>query len=353
MLATFEQVSACLERAGIESVSLASGSEGAVMAMPTYGRVIGLWSDRALENHFWVNATFLEHVWTDDDGKTPTWANPGGDRVWLSPEREFFIRDLARPWETYSVPACMDPGDYSYELSEQALAMANSGVAEAFASTSRVCFKISRCIRPLAGDVIGDLARGVCLKGAGYKEETVLEVDARCPLRVGFWNLIQVPLGGNAFAPVKHPGCHTAFFGQAGKAVCYGDDCLKVGFTRQEMFKIGLKASSVSGRVGYMRECEDGTSLLLRGFETGADADYADTPWDTPGDAGYALQVFCGGREHPFGELEYHSPAIGAASGLCRYVGRSVVYAFSGPRERCEELSRFFVGDPRPAWAED
>jgi hypothetical protein len=248
----------------------------------------------------------------------------------------------------------MDPGNYSYKLSGRGILMENSGVAEAFASALGVSFTISRHIRPLAHDLIEDFARGTCLKGAGYVEESVIEVDRCCPIKVGLWNLVQVPLGGNASVPVKHLDCHTAFFGEPEEAVCYGGDGMKVSFGRQEMFKIGVKASSILGKVAYILKHEDGSaSLLLRRFGVGRDVDYADTPWNAPDDAGYALQLFCGAAKHGFGELEHHAPAVGGTSGRTRYVGKSVLCAFSGHRERCEELSRLFLKDSKSRRAED
>src|SRR5450759_5032804 len=112
MNTTFKKVSDCFKKLKIEVAVLPSGNKGSVMVLPAYGRVIGLWSDCGRENHFWVNPAFLESKETKNSG----WINPGGDRLWLSPELEFFISDLNRPWETYSVPACLDPGNYSYQM---------------------------------------------------------------------------------------------------------------------------------------------------------------------------------------------------------------------------------------------
>src|SRR6185436_4616369 len=37
----------------------------------------------------------------------------GGDLTWVSPERELHVGDMGRAWDTYAVPAEVDPGHYT------------------------------------------------------------------------------------------------------------------------------------------------------------------------------------------------------------------------------------------------
>lgn len=336
---TFEKISDYFKKLKIEVAVFPSGNKGAVMIMPAYGRVIGLWSDRGRENHFWVNPAFLE----SKGAKNPSWANPGGDRLWLSPEREFFIRDLTRPWETYSVPPCLDPGKYFYRIDNKDICLENSGVAMAFASKLKVPFRIVRRIHPLTGYEIESFLGKLDFKGAGYKEEINLAIEKPCPIKVGIWNLVQVCRGAKAMVPVKRSDRYTVFFGNPAGALSCEKGWLKANFEAKEMFKIGLKASWIHGRMFYIKDNNDGSgSLLLRVFPVREDSDYADTPWNSPEDIGYAVQLFCGTKEDGFGELEYHVPAVGGSSGRSRCRTKSFVFAFRDSIEKLQQIEKRF-----------
>jgi hypothetical protein len=176
---------------GIACVALPSGAEGAVLALPDYGRVLGLWPHRRGENALWVNPDFLESLrfGAKDDG----WRNPGGDRMWLAPEAEFFPEG--------EVPSALDPGHFVRVAERSGCAMENKGDVRAWKTGTRVRFKLVRRVRPLDEPSMVDAWGPTWLRSAGYREEVVLEVTGDRPDAVRLWNLTQVPAGAQLRVP--------------------------------------------------------------------------------------------------------------------------------------------------------
>lgn len=331
MTLPFDEAKSRLEAAGLETITF--GHEGnTILALPSYGRVLGLWTDRQQPGFFWINEDFLADPGHAGDG----WANPGGDRIWLGPERELFISDQADPGNSYVVPRSADPGRYRCALESATLVMDNEGMVRGFRSGVEVGFCWSRSIRALDPEATGAFPG---LSSAGYEEMTFLHVAQPSAMPVCLWNLIQVPLGGQVLVPV--PGdAPVTFFGSPGPAVQREKGLIRVDYSKSlaEPFKIGLRASDIRGTMLYLRPDGEGSELLVRTFDLGQDHQYIDVPWEHREGPGYALELFCGGSAFGFGELEFHSPAAGGPAGPDRCHVGSRIHAFRGPEAAIMEL---------------
>jgi len=339
---TLAAVTAMLLKNGHQFEAVSSG-DGALLLLPKFGRVLGLWSDTNSGCHFWINPQLLMSDATEFFSDDAHWANPGGHRIWIAPERELFIKDLSRPEQTYFVPACIDPGCYSYKKNAFDACLENRGHAYAHASNIDIPFKLSRRIRALENEEIQSFAAGVPLQGAGYEEHTVLELDECCPIRAGVWSLAQVEPGGIVLVPLRSDTRYTVFFGRPDDAVLCEGRLLKVHFQKQQkkeniFFKVGLKASWTSNTIVYFKDNKEGlASVTVKVFEIADDTHYVDTPWQLPEDYGYAVQFFYG-TQYGFGELETHAPVVKGSRGQWQSVSRSSVYAFCGCSELCNNL---------------
>jgi hypothetical protein len=180
-----EETVDALKTLGIACAVLASGADGAILALPEYGRVLGLWPHRRGENALWVNPEFLESLrfGAKDDG----WRNPGGDRMWLAPEAEFFPEG--------EIPSALDPGHFTRVVERLGCAMENKGEVRAWQTGTRVRFRVVRRVRPLDETELAALWGPTWLRRAGYSEESLLEVLGDKPDRLRLWNLTQVPAG--------------------------------------------------------------------------------------------------------------------------------------------------------------
>jgi hypothetical protein len=178
-----EELIVSMNRLGIRYTVLESGADGAVLILPEYGRVLGVWPHWRGENALWVNPDFLRmlEIGAKEDG----WLDPGGDRIWLGPREEFFSQQ--------TVPASLDPGRYEGASDKVLFSMENRGEVYAWRSGIMVGFRIQRRIRSLGEQEIHDLWGTQWLRQAGYVEETILEVSRHVPLSVWLWNLTEVP----------------------------------------------------------------------------------------------------------------------------------------------------------------
>jgi len=178
-----EELVVSLNRLGIRYTVLESGADGAVLILPEYGRVLGVWPHWRGENALWVNPDFLRmlEIGAKDDG----WLNPGGDRVWLGPREEFFPQD--------TVPPSLDPGRYEGTAEKGVFSMENKGEVHAWKSGMMLGFRIQRRLRSLEEQEISETWGTRWLRQAGYVEETTLEVSRQIPPSVWLWNLAQVP----------------------------------------------------------------------------------------------------------------------------------------------------------------
>jgi hypothetical protein len=180
-----EELVVSMNRLGIRYTVLESGADGAVLILPEYGRVLGVWPHWRGENALWVNPDFLRmlEIGAKEDG----WLNPGGDRMWLGPPEEFFPPD--------TVPPSLDPGKYEGATEKGMFTMENRGQVHAWNSGMMVGFRIQRRIRSLSEQEISDMWGTRWLRQAGYAEETTLDVFRDVPPEAWLWNLTQVPEG--------------------------------------------------------------------------------------------------------------------------------------------------------------
>lgn len=340
MKTTFKTATETLRDCGLTVLEMNTGKGGQIAFLPEFGRVIGIWTSPDESSLLWCNPDFPETVKNGSLQDFTIWANPGGDRLWLSPERDFFISDHNDPWGNYAVPRCMDPGDYAYIADNDTIKLDNAGAIKGFESVSETHFQVSRLFRSLDESELAKLCSSPAIESAGYEEKISLELTAGVPTPISFWNLSQVPKGGIVMMGINNaaPGI-VEYIGEKGG--CVGDPCnglLPVRFDGSNQYKIGLTATDSSGFLAYLR-CD---TLLIRTFDIDSSANYIDVPPDgRPGEA-CPVQLYYGGDTYNFGELEYHSQALTSISDTPEIKGFSRLYAFQGPEiELMQVLDNF------------
>jgi hypothetical protein len=257
------------------------------------------------------------------------WSNIGGDRVWISPEIDTNLPDPHDFAGTYSVPPSIDPGNFTLKLESGHARLTNRIAIRWLRSgqdmeleTERIVSPITAPPQPLDPDVAF----------AGY----ALESRLRCPgelggARPGVWNLIQTPRGGTIGARAKAEGAVTPV-STIGEAVWeYRDGCFVSPAETAHNFKWSLRAAGCGGTLFHRCELGDGrTTLLVRKFPVGGDADYADCPSLNPAETGHMCQVYVDdGALGGFAEMEFHAPALrpGATEAASTH---SLTYGFIG-----------------------
>ena len=261
------------------------------------------------------------------------WPNPGGDRVWISPESELFFPDRERGWAAYTVPAQIDPGDFTARETGDGVVMSNSGEAEFFGVGIRFDFRLVQEIAPM-GDAGVPLPEGVSF--AGYRKHVTLEVSGKFPehLRPAIWNLAQFAPGAVLSVP---GGSFERYFGEPDCRT--GEDELEMPLpARGESFKIGIEGVRSPGRMFCANLFRPPSWFVMRLFKPAAEC--CDRPWG--GGTACCQQIFCdNGAAGGFGELEHHSEPVPCPGGVAE--DTSFTMAFAGPTEKLESLYRKFL----------
>lgn len=327
-------------------LSVVPGCDGGSIVVGSAGaRVLRLIGQSGYD-FFWLNQSLADGA-GDVEPASYGWKNLGGDRTWLAPEPDFFWSDSNDIAGTYRVPEAMDPGKYQMDTDQQGVRLSAVMDIENLRLGGEDKLSLEKCITAAPNPLRHSKAFN-SFKSAeyvGYQQITTLSIlsDVKPGHRLGMWHISQVPASGEILIPVSSSDTPMNYIEASD-----GMDCvtLSPGLIRFRVDcrteqKIGIKADSVLGRIGYLRCCDDGIhSLIIRNFLVNPSADYIDTPWDDTTDMGYAVQCYSdSGSLGSFGEFEYHSPAIGYGTGMTSYTDCSQVWAFRSDESVIKQIA--------------
>jgi hypothetical protein len=332
-----------LAAAGKPTCSLVMPGGERILLLPHGGRVLGLFPAHDDENFYWTHPALEKPDTARAFYSSGAWENSGGDRTWLSPELDIFFPgypDLNT--SGYFQPRQLDPGSYVLEERGGAVQLVNRLSLNLYRSKARVDLEIRKWVIPAANPLryernVDALSQ---VQYAGYTQHTALAINGGDEARVGLWNLIQMPHGGDMIVPV---------YSRSDPRICFGsipsedlvvtDHAIRWKMHASGAHKIGVRAIATTGRAGYYYRSGESANLIVRDFTVDPSGEYIDVPWDDPDDLGYAMQA-CNVDNHmgSFSELEYHVPAIGCGTGLGQCEDVSRVRAFRGPRRAVEDV---------------
>jgi hypothetical protein len=278
------------------------------------------------------------------------WLHLGGDRTWVSPEVEFHVGDLADPWGTYLAPRVVDPGQYRATLLGESIGLQNRARVRFHRRQTESDIEIEKWVRLIANPLRAEPWFGEVSGAAyaGYELTTTLRLDSpRTTPPISLWSLAVVPPTGHMIVPVLAETRVRDLFERTGpERLTAHAHAVHFLIDGREQHKIGVRAVALTGRAGYLRAAGPGrSSLLVRSFVVNPSGDYIDTPWEAPDEKGYAFQAYNGGDLGAFGELEYHTPAIGGDSGQDSYRDVSQLWAFSGPTPMVRRIAGKLLGE--------
>lgn len=324
-----------------------------LLVLPFGGRVLGLYAPGSDKSFLWMNPavakpkTALAYYSRPD-----AWPNPGGDRTWLSPELEFFIGDLEHPFDKYRVPPALDPGDWRVTEKDGRLSLGCNVDLPLLRTGKKVRCQINKSYLPAPNPLRNMNLFGGKIQYAGYTQRSTLDakpLETSCgPVRVGIWNLLQLPTPGEMFISTYYRSTPKCVFGHL------GSDCkASARYVRWSMgrrsddAKISMSAEPLTGRAGYLYASSNSEkwNLVIRNFSVNPSRDYADALWSEPEGPGYVFQACSvnGGAER-FSEMEYHAPAILTQAGQNRMTDESEVWAFRGAFEDVALIAKLLLG---------
>jgi len=330
-----------------KAVIRASEDSGStILVLPFGGRVIGAFAPGEGDNFLWTNPALNEVASGRALLDSGIWANSGGERTWLAPEKDFFYPDFP-DFRDYFQPRGFDPGNYSARREGSKVILENRVILHSFRLGEDLELMMTKILEPLPlMDRLERLASGI--EGTSYRASLELELrSGPSETPVGLWSLLQLPPSGTMLTATTKPAKIVRYFGGFGEGEFEIGESLfrwhmRSGYDR----KLGLVAADVTGRLGYAYELSGRACLIVRDIEVDPRATYLDAPYG--GSEGPACAVqYCSidnERLGSFRELEYHSSAIGGKTGLVRIRSDSVVTCFRGSREGIGKLENSLFG---------
>lgn len=322
------------------------------------GRLLGPFWDTQSPSLSWINPVVSDEAAFAQFLADGEW-NLGGERIWLSPEIQFLVRDRSDFWGTMSVPQKYDPGRWwmdqtangHWRLREQvALKLYNL-------ASGRKEIAVRRTFRPVADPLTNSGQYARLLDGvryAGYEQMVMLEEQKVDGVSLQTWNVLELNAGGQLLIPCT-PGIHvTSYFGEPDAAhMHWWDRALCIRLTGKRLFKVGLRAAHHFGRLAYFNMGADGNaSLIVRQFFNNPSSPYTDEPAHTPGARGDSLHVFNdGGDFGGYGEMEVQGQTVGGEGGVSAARDPQILWCYEGPRERIHAISHHLLGiEPSREW---
>ncbi|HMP06154.1 MAG TPA: hypothetical protein PJ982_07390 [Lacipirellulaceae bacterium] len=343
-----------LEGAGKRPLSLMGERGETIIVLPHGGRVLGLFSAVSDRNFLWTTAAFSSVESTREHFASHLWCNSGGDRTWLAPEIDFFYPLYPDTTKKYYQPRELDPGNFTVVETPLQITLTNEFELCSFRGGWTAPLRITKSIRttsdPLARGSGASLSRD--LEFAGYQLRTSLELlkTSDKQRRIGLWNLLQLPGGGEMIVPLYRSIEPVIYFGNipAG-ALRHDDRFVRYRTSAPGEQKIGVDALAVAGRAGYVLQeasASETASLVVRSFAVDASGPYVDAPLHSPEKGGHAFQACNINTDYLgyFAELEYHVPAIGGAPDIQRSDDVSEVWAYRGTPELIDAAAHELLG---------
>lgn len=342
-------VEARLAERGIPHRRISVGAD-AVIVVSSYGsRVYGPFFDEGASES-WVPASFADAEAFADLHRSGEW-NVGGDRVWIGPEIEYMIPDRDRYWDTYDMPAALDPGthvltgDHGEAVMRRHMRLQPRLRSHAGHTSIDLSIRVRAAQDPLRHVAVA--RDGV--RFAGYQTEITLSQLAAAPVPAESWMLLQVLAGGTALIGGVPRMRVTDYYEPVGELLQPAPGGTAVRITGSDRFKIGFAAPHVTGRMGYVRDLDDDQAVLfVRSSPVHAGLDYAEEPDFSPGHRGDALHIYNDdGGLGGFAEMEARGTPVDAVpfdDGTARPVtDRFWSWWFRGPRAAVHEIARELV----------
>lgn len=342
-----------LREAGHEPIQLMDASYSSLLVLPYGARVLGLFpGDRA--NLLWVHPSLEDPRAAKKFLCAPGWRNTGGDRTWISPERDIHVRDLQDPWNSYEVTHSIDPGQYSVVTNDQEVRLTTKGSIMQHRVGQECAIRLEKTLRLIPNPLRYEAGCAELLKGvlySGFEQTTrITYTDPKPEFQplLSIWDSVNLPAAGTIIIPTIGEVRAKDFFELTGPShLKISHNGLSFIFDGRERHKIGVRAADLyGGRAGYLRRIdEDNWTLVVRNFFVDPSAEYPDTPWFDPEDRGYVLECYNdSGLNGAYGELEYHSPAMGDGTGRNECFDRAQLWGFQGPRTNIFGIAGAFLG---------
>jgi hypothetical protein len=278
--------------------------------------------------------------------------NLGGDRIWIAPEIQYNVHDRTDYWNTYNLPAQVDPGRYALDqmrpgqwrlVQDLTLEAYNLGTGTKELHLERSIHKILDPLRYLSN--YQNLMDGVLF--AGYEQVLSISESKLDDLMTEVWDVLQLNPGGLLLIPATRRVAYTDHYAPIDESLqTLYPDHVRLRITGDRQYKVGYKAANVFGRMGYYNQVEGGPAyLIVRNFFNNPSMTYAEEPADVPGARGHSIHVYNDdGNFGGFGEMECNGQTIGGETNRSSSIDQLVIWLYVGAQDRLKEIGLQLLG---------
>lgn len=253
--------------------------------------------------------------------------NLGGNRLWISPERNFYYEKPAI-FEGWFCPKSLDPGSWSaVESSDRSVLLNNDLELEDVLNGRRLSISLSRRIELVEGGA----GRGG-LKRIKLRLKDSLLVRQAVAGGLNLWSLTQVrppPSGaGTVIVPTGPRAKPVHYFGPIPKdRLRVARDHVSFRIDGLEIYKLGVRPEDMRCRgcssIHYYFETGRARACLISMSTTMAPVDQSeclDVAKADPNGPRGCVQSYNSGPDHGFGEIELHfRPALMVSGSMVSY----------------------------------
>ncbi|MBY9021503.1 MAG: hypothetical protein KGD67_10610 [Candidatus Lokiarchaeota archaeon] len=233
-------------------VELDSG-KGSVLISEHGGRPLGIFPKDDCYNLLWVNPNIKEAIKSRSH-------EIGGDRYWVSPERDFFYKK-PETFEEWFCPQALDPANFEILVSSESSCTVSSGV---FLQNQRTKQGIQGEITRQFKLVDEPFPTGVSYCGIEILDDCILY---RPNLKINGWSLATVISGGvenpgTVLIPTKENPRYISYFRTVPEdRVKIGQNYLAFKIDVDDIYKLAVRPEDVdfnrSAKIGYVLKIPD------------------------------------------------------------------------------------------------
>ncbi len=347
---TLKKVKERLTEAKLEFKALDLGGGFCIICTARGGRILGPFENEDGESLTWLNPAFeskerFAEFLNDDD-----W-NLGGDRMWCLPEMPFFVKKRNDFFDTYVVQKELDPGNYALDSDGKCVSMGQSVRLSTFETGGVVKeFTLGREIRNAANpldnsDKAAELMQGV--KYCGILQTVKMNVlDSDETLYLEPWLLTQINPSGNLIVPTVSKAEYIDYYEPVPQDyIDIKEKSTRLKVTGDLRYKVGFKASQLTGRSGYIGMLPDGRAyLFFRNYFNNPSAVYCGDPYAKPGLYGCSLYLYNGHTaQGGFSEFEHCSSTVSGDTGVNESSELSGYYFYIGKKSAVEKIAEELI----------
>jgi len=332
-----------------EEVQLQNGYSA--ICLKRGGRLFGPFDNKTGESILWMNDAFKTTTAFAAFLSAKEW-NIGGDRLWIAPEMPFFVKNRNDFFETYIVQEELDPGNYIIDKTDNIVTMKQDVSLNTFeVDCPKKELRISKTIRISSDPLLEfacypELVKEIDYCGFEQKIE-LTAIDNDKTLYLEAWLLTQINPAGKLIVPYTSNLEYVDYYEPLrSEMFSITSNHMEINVTGDERYKIGFKASQVTGKAGYIGYLSDGRSyLFIRTFANNPSNIYCSDPYDRPKQYGCSMFLYNDqGGQGGFAEFENSGATISGDTGMKKSVDVINYYLYVGKEEKLNQIVHALLG---------